>query len=41
MRPTVGLEKLEGEAGGEWVCIYIKTKFTDFGVVFFSLPRNI
>lgn len=37
MRPTVGLEKLEGRAEAEWVCIYIKMQFMKFRVVF---PRQ-
>lgn len=34
-------EKVEGEARTEWVYICINIKFTKFGVVYFSLPRNI
>lgn len=37
----LSLEKIEGEAGAEWVYIYINREFTKCGVVFFSLPRNI
>lgn len=34
-------EKVEGEAGTEWVYICINIKFTKFGVVYILLPGNI